>query len=236
MRIIQRFTLLTLTILLSAGITGCSQKFNDVNDTLSVALFGDNDTELASDDVQRLPYASLYAQVDGGPQAFMVLALAEPALSLTEAPLTPNTRTQLKWVSSDKGMLVTEGGRLVKSMNLPQGNLIDTYSSQPDPLTLGLQRASTPLHWQRSIDWQPGYHFGYQLNSRFARQDNAVIMINERPITTWHFIESVTIEALDTSYQNQFWIDGKTGKVLKSQQTLAPGLPVINMTLLKPYS
>ncbi|PSU50922.1 YjbF family lipoprotein [Photobacterium frigidiphilum] len=231
MRIFQCFTLLTLTILLSAGITGCSQKFNDVNDTLSLALFGDNDTELASDDVQRLPYASLYAQVDDGPQAFMVLALAEPALSLT-----PNTRTQLKWVSSDKGMLVTEGGRLVKSLNLPQGNLIETYSNQPDPLILGLQRASTPMHWQRTIDWQPGYHFSYQLTSRFSRQDNAVIMINEHPITTWHFIESVTIDALDTRYQNQFWIDGKTGKVLKSQQTLAPGLPVIDMTLLKPYS
>ncbi|EAS44623.1 YjbF family lipoprotein [Photobacterium profundum] len=234
MRIFQRFTLLTLTLLLSAGITGCSQKFNDVNDTLSVALFGDDDTELASDDVERLPYASLYAQVDDGPQAFMVLALAESALSLT--PESPNTRTQLKWVSSDKGMLVTESGRLIKSMNLPQGNLIDTYSSQPDPLTLGLQRASTPMYWQRTIDWQPGYHFGYQLTSRFLRQDNAVIMINERPIETWHFIESVTIDALDTHYQNQFWIDGKTGKVLKSQQTLAPGLPVINMTLLKPYS
>ncbi|PSV46799.1 YjbF family lipoprotein [Photobacterium indicum] len=234
MRIFQRFTFLTLTILLSAGITGCSQKFNDVNDTLSLALFGDNDTELASDDVQRLPYASLYAQVDNGPQAFMVLALAEPALPLT--PENPNKRTQLKWVSSDKGMLVTEGGRLVKSLNLPQGNLIETYSSQPDPLMLGLQRASTPMHWQRTIDWQPGYHFGYQLTSRFARQDNAVIMINERPVETWHFIESVTIDALDTSYKNQFWIDGKTGKVLKSQQTLAPGLPVIDMTLLKPYS
>lgn len=234
MRIFQRFTLLTLTILLSAGITGCSQKFNDVNDTLSLALFGDNDTELASDDVQRLPYASLYAQVDDGPQAFMVLALAEPAPSLT--PENPSTRTQLKWVSSDKGMLVTEGGRLVKSLNLPQGNLIETYSNQPDPLTLGLHRASTPMHWQRTIDWQPGYHFGYQLTSRFARQDNAVIMINERPITTWHFIESVTIKALDTSYQNQYWIDGKTGTVLKSQQKLAPGLPFIDMTLLKPYS
>jgi hypothetical protein len=234
MRIFQRFTLLTLTILLSTGITGCSQKFNDVNDTLSVAFFGDSDTKLASDDVQRLPYASLYAQVDDGPQAFMVLALAEPALSFTQE--NSSTRTQLKWVSSDKGMLVTEGGRLVKSMNLPQGNLIDTDSSQPDPLTLGLQRASTPMHWQRTIDWQPGYHFGYQLTSRFARQDNAVIMINERPVETWHFIESVTIDALDTHYQNQFWIDGKTGKVLKSQQTLAPGLPVIDMTLLKPYS
>ncbi|CAG21068.1 YjbF family lipoprotein [Photobacterium profundum] len=231
MRIFQRFTLLTLTILLSAGITGCSQKFNDVNDTLSLALFGDNDTEFANDDVQRLPYASLYAQVDDGPQAFMVLALAESALSLT-----PNTRTQLKWVSSDKGMLVTESGRLVKSLNLPQGNLIDTYSNQPDPLILGLHRASTPMHWQRSIDWQPGYHFDYQLTSRFARQDNAVIMINERPITTWHFVETVTIDVLDTSYKNQFWIDGKTGKVLKSQQKLAPGLPFIDMTLLKPYS
>nr|WP_265416136.1 YjbF family lipoprotein [Photobacterium frigidiphilum] len=40
-------------------------------------------------------------------------------------------------------MLVTEGGRLVNSLNLPQGNLIETYSSQLDPLTLGLQRANT---------------------------------------------------------------------------------------------
>nr|WP_265416135.1 YjbF family lipoprotein [Photobacterium frigidiphilum] len=40
------------------------------------------------------------------------------------------------------------------------------------------------MHWQRTIDWQPGYHFGYQLISKFVRQDNTVIMINERPVET----------------------------------------------------
>lgn len=234
MRLFHRAFHTFLLFMITAIISGCSQKFNDVNDTLNIALFGDKDIQLENVDIINLPYASIYARISNGPQAFMVLALAEYPAKFGVQKQSPVL--QLKWLSSDKGMLVTESGRLVKTLNLPHGNLLNTHSIQPDPLQLGLQKANTPKHWQRTIDWQPGYHTGYKLESTFVRQPNAVIMVNEKPIETLHFTEEVTIKSLDISYQNNFWVHPQTGKVLKSKQKLAPGLPYIEITLLKPYS
>lgn len=236
MRSLQRSILCLSLVIVSALITGCSQKFNDVNDTIKVALFGEADIRLDQDDVNSLPYASIYAKVSDGPQAFMVLALAEPKARLTKHQATPQQTIQLKWMSSDNGMLVTENGRLVKTLNLPQGNLIETTSSQPDPLVLGLHLPSTPTTWQRMIDWQPGYHFGYTLQSEFTRQKDAVIIVNEKPIEALYFTETVTVSSLNTEYQNDFWLHPQTGKVLKSRQKIAPSLPYVEITLLKPYS
>lgn len=235
MRAFRLFSLFPL-ILTVAVLTGCTQKFNDVNDTIKLALLGEPDTNVSQQKIQELPYASIYARVYDGPQAFMVLALAEPKVSLDRhQTLTPQT-FQLKWMSSDKGMLVTENGRLVKTLNLPQGNLIETFSSQPDPLALGLHRPSTPTTWHRSIDWQPGYHYGYTLSSEFTRQKDAVITLGNTPIEALHFSETVTVASLDVIYQNEFWLHPQTGKVLKSRQKIAPSLPYVEITLLKPYS
>ncbi|WP_428452833.1 YjbF family lipoprotein [Photobacterium kasasachensis] len=210
-----------------------------------MALFGEQDIRLDQDDVNNLPYASIYAKVSDGPQAFMVLALAEPKASFGKHHASPQTTPQqaslqqtiqLKWMSSDNGMLVTENGRLVKTLKIPQGNLIETISSQPDPLILGLHLPSTPTIWQRKIDWQPGYHFGYTLKSKFTRQKDAVIIVNEKPVEALYFIETVTVSSLKTEYQNDFWLHPETGKVLKSRQKIAPSLPYVEITLLKPYS
>ncbi|WP_299016260.1 YjbF family lipoprotein [uncultured Photobacterium sp.] len=234
MRLFHRAFHLFLLFLITAIMSGCSQKFNDVNDTLNIALFGDADTQLESFNINSLPYASIYARIGNGPRAFMVLALTEtPARFNYQAEIQA---LQLKWLSADKGMLVTEYGRLVKTLNLPQGNLLNTYSKTPDPLRLGLHKTNTPKQWQRTIDWQPGYHFGYQLKSTFIRQQNAVIMINDKPIETLHFTEDVLVDSLNVTYQNDFWLQPQTGKVLKSKQKLAPGLPYVEITLLKPYS
>ncbi|MGF1680366.1 YjbF family lipoprotein [Photobacterium minamisatsumaniensis] len=221
-------------------LLGCSQKFNDVNDTMKLALFGEPDAIMTGDDIQNLPYASIYAQIDDGPQAFMVLALAEnkprfgSEAANDNAVITPPL--QLKWLSADKGMLTTEYGRLVKTLNIPQGNLIASTSEQIDPIRLGLHKTSTPLVWQRTIDWQPNYHFGYELNSQFTLQGEQVILISERPVTALHFVESVFVSKTDIRYDNDFWIDPQNGNVLKSRQKIAPNLPYIDITLLKPFS
>ena len=104
-------TILASLLLLSA----CTQKFNDVNATLDEALFGAEDVALTSDKIAELPYASSFVRINDGAQLFMVLAFAEP---------NPATGImQLKWLSSDKAMIVTENGRVVKTLGLAQANL-----------------------------------------------------------------------------------------------------------------
>ncbi|NAW63932.1 YjbF family lipoprotein [Photobacterium halotolerans] len=225
---------LVLIALLSLLLSGCSQKFQNVSDTFRLAVRGDDDTVKSSAWIEQLPYASMYARIGDGPQAFMVLALAEPAAVLTSSKATEPTM-QLKWLAADKGMLVTEHGRLVKTLNLPLGNLVQVTAETPDPVALGLQLPTTPTTWTRRIDWQPGYHFGYQLTSRFEDKGLVTIKINNITQSARYFIETVDVPSLDLQFDNAFWIEPASGQVLKSRQLIAPGLPEVETQLLKAY-
>lgn len=229
--IINLFKLVLPALALSA-LVGCSQKFQDVQDTMSLALFGNKDIVIPADKVNALPYASIYAKVDGNAQVFMVLAYAQPAYSaLPDA----KSKVQLKWLSANNEMLVTEYGRIVKTVNLLSGNISASYSNQADPLALGLLKANTPTRWKRKVDWQPGLNFGYTITSRFDIQGKNILMINDQPVETLHVIEYASAPELDLQFENDFWLDPISGAVLASSQTPAPGLPKIEITLLKPY-
>ncbi|USH03277.1 YjbF family lipoprotein [Grimontia kaedaensis] len=215
------------------ALSGCSQRFQDVQDTMSLALFGHDDVVISADKVNDLPYASLYAKTEKSGQAFMVLGYANPSMSnLAE----PTQGFQLKWLSANNEMLVTEYGRIVKTVNLHGGNLSASYSHQADPLALGLLKSATPQVWKRKVDWQPGNHVGYTLESRFQLQGEHTLLINEKPVSTLHFIEYVRAPQLDISFENEFWLKPDSGKVVASIQTPAPGMPSIELTLLKPFS
>ncbi|MBY5947405.1 YjbF family lipoprotein [Photobacterium rosenbergii] len=233
------FALITLTAFVSLT-SGCSQNFKDVNDTMSLAFWGEDDATLNAADINQLPYASLYARVEGGPQAFMVLALAEKKTYLGNSTHTKTDNAPaaplLKWLSSDKGMLVTQAGRLVKTLNLPQGNVVGIQSNLTDPLVLGLHKPDTPKNWQYTLDWQPGYHFGYKALSQFKDEGKQVIMVNEQPVDVLYFVETISVAQLNQSYKNEYWLSPVNGQVIKTRQKPAPSLPYIELTILKPFA
>ena len=235
---ITRFPISKLLLISATAlfVSGCSQKITSINDTVRIAVQGTADIHKSANTIAALPYASTYVRIDNQSQLFMVLALAESATG--ETVTTPSSKTSpplLKWLASDHGMLVTQSGRIVKTVNLAAGNLSTTTSKTVDPLTLGLHLATTPTTWQRHIDWQPGYHNGYQLDSQFVFDQPEVLTINGKSVPVLRFSENVTIKQLDRHYSNTFWIEQRTGKVVKSQQYIAPDLPSVEMTILKPF-
>lgn len=229
---ISKLLLISATALF---VSGCSQKINSINDTVRVAVQGTADIHKSANTIAALPYASTYVRIDNQSQLFMVLALAESATGETVTTPSKTSPPLLKWLASDHGMLVTQSGRIVKTVNLAAGNLSTTTSKTVDPLTLGLHLATTPTTWQRHIDWQPGYHNGYQLDSQFVFDQPEVLTINGKSVPVLRFSENVTIKQLDRHYSNTFWIEQRTGKVVKSQQYIAPDLPSVEMTILKPF-
>ncbi|WP_198780465.1 YjbF family lipoprotein [Shewanella putrefaciens] len=226
--------LVTLSAVL-VGISGCSQRISALNDTIKLAFIGDDDVKLTTEQVKANPYASIYAKLDDTPRAFIALAFAEPPITLSSVRPTPDA-LELKWLSADKGMLVTINGRLVRTHNLLAGNLVTVASTQTDPILLGLHLSSTPKTWTRTLDWQPDYHFGYTASSQFNFIAEENILINDTPTQALHFSEMVSIAALDIQYQNEFWIKPNNGQVIKSRQKIAPNLPFIDITLLKPFA
>ncbi|UKA10877.1 YjbF family lipoprotein [Photobacterium damselae] len=218
-------------------LSGCSQRASDANDTVKLAMFGTPDVIKSAQEIEQLPYASTYVRIGDNSQIFMVLALAESKYLSNSTSDLPNTNPlQLKWMSSDRGMLVTEHGRIVKTFNLQSGNLISSQSTQLDPLMLGLHKTTTPLTWQRTISWQPGYHIDYHLSSRFDNEGLTTVDINGKGVNALLFKETVKVKELDLSYQNTFWLNPTNGAVIKSEQYPAPGMSAITMTILKPFA
>ncbi|WBA17108.1 YjbF family lipoprotein [Salinivibrio kushneri] len=215
-----------LAIFIALTITGCTQRIQDLSDSFKFAYQGFPDAEKSWDEINALPYASLYAQLDNGPRGFMVLAFAEPS----QHP-SPN----LKWLSGDHEMIVTRNSRIVKTVNFAEGNLTATQVNSPDPLSIGLATIQMPYTWSRKLDWQPGNHSGYRADSTFKRGKPQNVSVNGTPVATTHYTEDVTLPALDIQYTNDYWIANDTGKIIKSYQHLAPGLPAVTLTHLKLY-
>lgn len=199
-------------------LTGCSQRISSVNETLKEAFWGIDDVELSAKQIADIPFASAYVRLNDGPKVFMVLAYAE------KNPATG--QTQLKWVSQDQAMIVTERGRIVKTLNLFQGNLVRRTGSTP------AWRHNIP--WSARYDWSHNHQYGYLGNIN-------LVYLGKQTVTTplWsdelnHWQENVSFPQLKTTINNQYWVN-KNEAVLKSVQYLGPDMARLEMDILKPY-
>ncbi len=203
-------------------IVGCTQRFQDTSATLREAFLGFDNVELTKKQVEDLPYASIYARINEGHRIFMVLAYAE------RNPI--NGALQLKWMSADKALIVTENGRVVKTLFLPENNLASLSS---------LERLPPPSPnnqvWQAQYDWQPNYHFGYQARvaSKTVSEQLLTSLLWEKE--TVLIEESVNIDGFPSPMSNLFWLD-KQGDVVKSAQWVVPNKLHIELEVLKPAS
>ncbi len=211
----RRLSLPLLCLLLQA----CTPTQQGLEQTVMLAVKGPADVTVTPEQVANLPYASLYARINDGPRIFVVLGY--------------NENGQQKWVTQDQAMLVTQHGRLVKTLGLPS-NLADVSNLAQDPLAdaLHLQNGAS---WTRMVQWREQENVrAATAISTFQRGDDTVLDIaGERvPCRVWH--ETVRMESLGAEWQNTFWIDNRDGTVLQANQMLAADAFPIAITLLKP--
>ncbi|WP_299685944.1 YjbF family lipoprotein [uncultured Vibrio sp.] len=228
----------SLIISLGLFLAGCSQQFQDVNSTFDEAFFGSSDVELSREYIQNLPYSSIYAEVNDQGKIFMVLAY------VGENPQTG--AEQLKWMSSDKAMIVTENGRIVQTLLLPYENLsglafqsLNTFSSanssSPNSSSAFDVSANPGAQkWQAVYDWQPNYRFGYKAHITRTYAGNETVETPLASIDTKKFQEKIQFPMLEQDITNEYWVDSK-GKVLKTIQYLGPDMTRLELTVLKHY-
>ncbi|WP_236642822.1 YjbF family lipoprotein [Vibrio tubiashii] len=215
---ITRIVISTLTLIL---LLGCAQKTTDISDTLVEAFSGFDDVHLSKDALEKLPYASSYFRINGGPQIFMVLAFVE------QNPV--NKQTQLKWLSSDQAMIVTENGRVVKTLYLPDVNLAEIQQ-----INSIRQFSQESYQWSAVYSWQPNYQFNYQATIATKRvgEEQLSSLLWNKTLTKW--TEDLVFDQLKTNAQSLYWTD-KNGQVFKSSQWLIPNKLLIEQEVLKPY-
>ena len=201
-------------------VAACSQSQKSLGDTFKVAIFGMPDVEMTSEQIRDIPYASMYARVNKGPQIFVVLAYAENG--------------DLKWVTRDKAMLVTRNGRLIKTLDLPD-NLLEVTNLASDPL-IHANRIIDGAEWTRIQTWTEDKKvYSATFSSRFSIAGNETLTILDVPRTYRIIDEDVTVAELNTHYRNRFWIDPSTGNVQKTQQFIGPDFFPVETTTLNPY-
>lgn len=205
---------LYLAVLSVFLLSACSQRFQHVNDTFSEAVFGADDVIMSAEHIRKLPYASIYAKIDDGAQIFMVLAFADTN------PVTGIT--QYKWMSSDNALIVTEGGRIVKTLGLFGDNL------------RGVSKDNiTPTSWTVMYDWMPNYQYGYRATLRQSLGKKSVVTTPTANYQTQQYIEEITFDALDVSIRNSYWRDVSTERVVRSIEYIGPNMTKIELTMLK---
>ncbi|WP_421158803.1 YjbF family lipoprotein [Aeromonas dhakensis] len=208
-------------------LSGCSTTSSDTYATLRYAFMGVDDVVVTEKKVRELPYASAYLRVGNNPQALVVLAFADPDGSLS-------------WVSADNKLFVTNAGRLNKTMGL-ENDLYLTKSSWVDPLK---KIADSPaysinpnvMNWEYHAEWEKDYLSGYKIKTEFISLVPEKLIILEKSYDVMLIDELATVEHSHASWHNYYWFEHSTGRILKSQQQLGPDLPVIEMTILKPYA
>lgn len=202
-------------------LAGCARHVTLLGETAKLALLGQPDVQLPTQKIEQLPYASAYLKVGKAPQAFVVLAASEQG--------------QQKWVTADKNMIVTDHGRIVKTIGFGEDiAYIDNLKS--DPLALGLLNPAISKQWQTKVTWAEVFRAGYRVASHFEYKGMKSETILEQQRSLAQFDETVTISALNQSYTNSYWLDPKNGMVIKSQQYMGPGLALVQFTILKPYA
>ncbi|ELM3617335.1 YjbF family lipoprotein [Aeromonas sobria] len=208
-------------------LSGCSTTSTDTYATLRYAFLGVDDVEVMKEKVRELPYASAYLRVGDNPQALVVLAFAAPDGSLS-------------WVSSDNKLFVTKSGRLYKTVGL-ENDLYLVTSSWPDPLQ---KMADSPddvlnpdaIPWQYNAEWENDYVSGYKMQAKFISAVPEKLLILDKSHDVMVVDELISVGQGQDSWHNYYWFERSTGRILKSQQQLGPNLPVIEMTILKPYA
>ncbi|MEF1305843.1 YjbF family lipoprotein, partial [Vibrio owensii] len=178
------------------------------------------DVELNPEEIESVPYASAYLKIGNQKQVFVVLAFAESN--------TLTGQTQLKWVSADKAMVVTENGHIVKTVGLQTTNLAGVYGDVP--------AYSTPsTQYTLSYDWSDKYRYGFPARVERSRQGQENVVTPISSTVTDVYTEVVTFTSLEKSVENQYWVNSK-GEVVKTRQHLGPDMVPVELTILKGYS
>lgn len=213
MRLLVVLPVLSLTF-------GCTQKFNDVSATVQEAYGNYIDVELTPEEIEAVPYASAYLKIGSQKQVFVVLAFAE---------LNPLTgQTQLKWVSADKAMVVTENGHIVKTIGLQTTNLAGVYGNVP-------AYSNSSAQYKLSYDWSEQYLYGFQTNVERSHQGKETVTTPVASTETDVYTELVTFPSLEETVENTYWVDSE-GQVVKTRQHLGPNMVPVELTILKGYS
>jgi hypothetical protein len=219
----DRILLSRRQVLLGAalGVAGCTPDgfYSKIYQSGQMIFGSGPRATLTREKVKALPYAQIAVSLDDSQPALVVLAEA--------------TGPELRWVSQDRVVFVTRGGRLIQTAGL-SSDLQATSVIGTDPVISSvLHLLGAPVTVRRYLDLEDlGY--GIAVESVVVPQQPETIEVLGRPLATIRVAETCRAAQIDWEHTNLYWADTRSGRIWRSQQHVHPDTPAITITLLKP--
>jgi hypothetical protein len=169
------------------------------------------DSGVTRDQAAAIPYASIGYRIDGSREGILVLAT--------------DTNGALLWTASSHVVLVTRGGRIVRSVGLPHdiGALAPKNLAELPALSDALKAS---YHSSRTVDLPDMNRYGVTLDCVTASRGPQSITIIGTAIATVKIEESCRSPETGWSFTDSYWLDASTGFVWHSVQHLHPASTV----------
>jgi Group 4 capsule polysaccharide lipoprotein gfcB, YjbF len=204
---------------------------------LILSLCGCGDTPLRSawaDLSRRLPAGdpiTAEAAEGGADETGPALLLRVGGRSARAALVSEQGERRL-WRAGGGVVVATDGGRVVATSGLREV-LVSTRFDGPDPLASPADLLDRPAEARRLVDLmrsdrQPsGMRFGITVRCRLRAsplaEEAAVLVVEER-----------CRAGGEGAHTNRFWAEAATGTVLRAEQWVGPGLPLMTLDFTDP--
>ena len=187
--------------------SSCSYiSYNQVLPLIKSATLGDSDIALTEEYIAKQPYS--FARVDLGKAANIIMVLQK---------VDNNFYT---WVSSTGEKVITLNGKIIKTEGLPH----NLEFLNPTKFKLFSEK--------------PNYSGTYDLLLKdpraFVEQVFSISIIQNSP-SELLIEEKITMTILNRKYSNFYWVDKKSGKVIKTKQAINPKLPNVRLDFIYKY-
>jgi hypothetical protein len=202
MRRAGAFAALGFTLILS----GCGSN-TEWRDYFQMVRAGFKPQKITLSQAAEIPYASLGYKLDGGGQGMLVLA-------------TDTNGDQL-WTAASHVVLVTRGGRIVRTVGLPHDRaaLAPQGAQAMPPLADALK---APYRSARQMDMPDIGAYSYTVSCVTAQRGRELITILGTAMATARVDETCRGSNPGWSFTDSYWLDPDSGFVWRSVQNLHP--------------
>ena len=221
LKILIKIITFSLALFLAVG---CTQRYQKIGNDFKRSIWP-TETNY-SPLVQQISRPSILVNINGGPQAFVVLAYQET----NPAGFAAGIDESMLWQTADKVLLKTAHGRLYSIRNIGVNSLISSYFDDMDPFKSGLLAVSDGSVYRGFRSWWENdfVYQSYATEHTFKVIADEELTLSLATVNTRRIVEHVTIPTINQSFTNTYWVSLATGRVVKSEQYVLPGkLPVV---------
>jgi len=174
---------------------------------------------VTKDQAAAIPYASIGYRLNDGPEQLLVLA-------------TDSGGDQL-WTSGAHVVIVTRGGRIVRTVGLAQ-DVSAVTPQKGQQIFAPAEARGKDLTSVRLEDFPSIPAYGIAVRCTALPKGVETIVILGRGVTTRRVDEACRTDALDWSFTDSYWIDPESGLVWRSIQHPTPKDEKVELEVLRP--